>query len=199
MPANSLCYLTIGRDSKAIPYDPATRENGEVNHGFKLLKGRPESEALAIPEATELPALGRCLVEVNRSTTSFLTIGCGLIFDHVPDNGTLHHRVRVFVEFAINSIKHASDPHAYFALYMHFNDRLHEIGFNERALFDWQLDRNMFTATRRWGYCTTVWIETQWIDDAEAATAAGSATLDVLTDFLRAHPQLPAHEQRIYS
>lgn len=82
---------TIAIDDEAhssVPYGPADRDDGNRNHGFVDLAGRPELVA-GIPEAQRSPSMARALEVINAVGSQFRTVGCecGLFHHERPVHG----------------------------------------------------------------------------------------------------------------
>ena len=70
-------HMTIRQDHKGVPYggDCTPRSDGEANHGFVCLKGRPEAST-AVPELARDPAMLALVNTLNERQSGFFTVGC---------------------------------------------------------------------------------------------------------------------------
>lgn len=181
MNAQTQLLLSIAPGFKPIPYLAAERPEGSTCHGFKLLKGRPDSEAIAIAEAADFDCLASALVAINRVGTPFFTVGCEKAFN--GDGETFW--VKGFIEFAFNYTDLAADAVSYFISFFHFHDFVKSRGFNEPVTFHWELQGCSFLdADRSVGFTCAVWVTTADGPTAEVVRTAWCAAVSLLAESL---------------
>jgi hypothetical protein len=185
-------YLSINQGGKGIPYGGVARENGDVNHGFKYVKG--DDEALrSIPELLRDPALLDLALDINASETGLFSIGC--VSDSVQDDRG--HRDSGYIEFAINSRSAIADAQSYFPLFFHFDRLLHSSKFSVPASFNWELSgATFFECNHAVGFTCSVFVNTGYVQSREEAGQNWTDSLSVLGYFLRSVP--PEHDDFLY-
>lgn len=169
---------------KGIPY-PASLHGANSNHGFKALKGRPESEIRDVPEARKLPELQDALVRLNAVDSPYFTVGCEKSFNEEA-NGK--YWARGYLEFAANYYEMASEAQNYFAAFFHFDKFLYESQyykkFNKKVMYFWEIEGAKFTSIDRDGFTASVWISTGILQDADEVKSLWCEALTFLVDFL---------------
>jgi hypothetical protein len=186
-PRNVLC---INWDGKGIPYgaEREPRPDGEQNHGFIKLKGRPEALA-EVPELVRDKALHDLVATINDPATGLFSIGC--VSEAVVDD-THGHRVTGYVEFAFDSQAMVEDAIHYFEVFFHFDQRLRRRGFADRVEFFWELMVAHFhVRTAADGFSAMVTINTHFYETPELARAAWDGALTLFAEHLREIPPQP--------
>ena len=177
--------LQIAQDSKGIPYGGIgeLRPDGDANYGFKNLKGHPERIA-GIPELARDEALRDCVTSLNLARSAFGTVGC--VSGSV--DGKDGHRVTGYVEFAFDDADRIADAGNYFPLFFHFDHALHEVKFDDKVHYHWELMGGYFHQARVTGFTMTVTINTGWYETVEDAGIAWANGVDFLADYLQRWP-----------
>jgi hypothetical protein len=173
--------LTIRQRGKGVPYGCGPRDEGSINHGFKLLKGG-RSTANDIPEAEGEPGLTRLIVALNEPRASFLSIGCEMALNHDEKQG---HSKTGYIEFALDSLTLAADARHSFAVFFYFDEYLNRTRFNEPILFRCELEGNALVSNDKTFYSICCWIHTAFCPSAEIAVALWDKAADVLARFVR--------------
>ncbi|MBI1196246.1 MAG: hypothetical protein GC203_00110 [Phenylobacterium sp.] len=186
-------FLSIGHRGKGVPYasDPSARADGGANHGFRNLKGDP-SGLSQVPELVEDAPLRALVAAINRPQTGLFTIGC--VSGRVAVDG--RHRIRGYVEFAVNSGVFIEKASNYFPIFFQFERRLNAVGYQDPVQFRWELEGATFLEAGVSGFSMVVYIDTPACDAAEDAQMFWARALDVLGRFLSAIPIQPG--QPIY-
>lgn len=182
MPVQTNLILSIDPGFKTIPYSPAERPEGSTCHGFKLLKGKPDADARAIVEVSDLPCLADAVVAINLPETSFFTVGCEKAFNQEGDSFWM----RGYIEFCFDYVNLAGDAAAYFVAFFHFSEFVRERGFNEPVQFHWELQSCSFLdAEREMGFACTVWITTANGPSEPVVRTAWCSAVTLLAEYLR--------------
>lgn len=178
---NTLC---IGSQYKGIPYGPADREDGNRNHGFKLLKGYLDLIG-DIPELIADPDLRDLVSKINSESTGLLTIGC---LSHVihDQNG---HRNTGYVEFSFNSKSLIACASNYFPIFFHFSQALHANNFPHQMNFDWELSPATFIDSESSGFTCCIYLNSWYKTDQATSQDIWSDSLYVLGEYLSCVPQ----------
>ena len=183
------CLLAIRRHGKPIPYHAVQRPPPDSsNEGFRVLKGRPSDEALAIKEVADVEALQRFVIDINRAESGFFSVGCEKAFNFDPRCG---HWGRGYVEFSFNDSALVVDAQKYFKLFFEFSAVMSDPSAPKDVYYCWELDGAHFTSVDLGGFTCAVWIQTDDFDSEVAARAAWSNGLDFLTEFLNQFDHTP--------
>ena len=172
--------LQIAQRTKGIPYGGSgeIRDDGDANYGFKNLKAFPHL-IKEIPELARDEALCEIVTSLNRRESAFATVGCvsGLVDD---EQG---HRVSGYVEFAFDSVERAADASNLFPPFFHFDRNLHQLKFDARVHFHWELMGAVFLESDSTGWTAIVTVNTDYHstpENAEVAWSNGLAFLDMI-------------------
>jgi hypothetical protein len=179
-------YLSIRERGKGIPYGDCQKENGSVNHGFKLLKGRLHDIA-TIPEANEDVALKQALSKLNEKNTGIFTIGC--LSGPVRDQHG--HRMTGYIEFAFNYVELVVDARNYFPIFFDFNKRLTQHGMIDDVRFDWELEGAHFFEADCDGFTCAITVNTRYCKSGEEARGLWDSAICILSTYLGEVPILP--------
>lgn len=174
--------LQIAQEGKGIPYGGTgeLRPDGDANYGFKNLKGHLERLA-DIPELARDEALRDIVTSLNLPDSAFGTVGCvsGLVDEREG------HRVTGYVEFAFDSAERIADASNYFPMFFHFDRALHDMKFDDKVHYHWELMGGEFHHARASGFTMTVTVNTGWYETADDAGIAWANGLDFLAGYLR--------------
>lgn len=177
--------LQISQEGKGIPYGGTgeLRDDGDANYGFKNLKGYPDRLG-DVPELVRDDALMECVGSINDPAGAFGTIGC--VSTTVDEKEG--HRVSGYVEFAFDSAERIADAASYFPVFFHFDRALHDMGFDDKVHYHWELMGGTFIHARASGFTMTVTVNTGWYDTPDDAGIAWANGLDFLAGYLRHVP-----------
>lgn len=176
-------YLLISDRGKAIPYPPAERPDGQKNHGFRSLKGRPEAVA-DIPECAESAALRSLLLEVNDAKTGVFTVGCLC----APVEEEQGFRRTGYVEFALNSHAGVADAQNYFPCFFWFDRLWKQEAQGSSNQHHWELKPAGFLDAGVSGFSCAVTINTGWYPSQVAADESWDHSINLLARLLREVP-----------
>jgi len=176
--------LTLKNRCKAIPYIAQKREDGTVDHGFRVLKGRPE-EIPSIPEVRDSEALQYALAAINEEQTAFFTVGCEKDLNQSPEG----FWARGYLEFSFNNAAAAMADH-YFQLFFQFNRHCWASRCDFPVQYHFEIEEADFQESGSRGFTTAVWMTTLCLPAAEALAAWGQAAR-FLADFLASIKQGP--------
>lgn len=147
--------LAIDNSGKGVPYGRADRGDGEVNHGFRVLKGRPERLS-EIPELATDPAMRSLLQTINVAEGGLFSIGC-LSSAFRDERG---HGRTGYVEFALDSDQWVTDASNYFPIFFHFDRELFQQNYADPMNFTWELMGASFYPANVDGFTATVYLNT---------------------------------------
>lgn len=174
-----LCTLTVLRGGKGIPYGPANRDDGSINHGFRSLKGNVAA-VNSIPEVRDDPALERLLRVANAPETMVFTVGC-VSGTESTEQGFSRCG---YVEFAINDADLAADATNYFKMFYTFSSYLEQAGFREQVAIQWRLLGAHFLNAGTSGMTCDITINTALFPEERTARRCWESTIATLTDFI---------------
>lgn len=176
-------HMSILWELKGVPYGGSgvLRPDGDANYGFKDLKGKPEL-LTTVPELVRDQSMMALVAAINKAHTGLFTVGC--VSGEVADQQGV--RYEGYVEFCINSASMIEDARSYFPLWFRFDEFLHQRGFQERVMFDWELQPASFRNASRTAaqFTCSIFINTQYAATKEEAWAVWHESLAVLTEYL---------------
>jgi hypothetical protein len=176
--------LTLKNRCKTIPYISQTREDGTVNHGFRILKGRQE-DVPSILEVQDSEALRYALSKINETNTAFFTVGCEKDLNHAPEG----YWARGYLEFSINSVPEAADADHYFRIFSRFNRHVWESSFDAPVQYHFELEEADFRESGTRGFTAAVWVTTLCFPVAPEALTTWNEAVVFLADFLSSFKQ----------
>ena len=171
--------LTLKNRCKTIPYIPQRREDGTVDHGFRILKGRPE-EVMSIPEVEDSEPLRYALATINQEETAFFTVGCEKDLNHAPEG----FWARGYMEFSFNHAAAAASAEHYFGVFFQFNRHVWASGFDIPVQYHFEIEEADFQKIGRRGFTVAVWVTTLCLPAAAEALATWGRAVAFLADFL---------------
>lgn len=172
-----VCFCSVSPHSKAIPYGPSEREDGDFNHGFTPYKGRPD-DVSKIAETESDPALADFLRAVNHKDTPFFSVGC-VSSQSKTDQGISFSG---YAEVCFNYPTLAREPLQLFQLFWMFTDLLRHEKFAESVSIHWQLERAAFVDRgETYGVTCVLTINTGRMESEALAYAVWSNTFRVLS------------------
>ncbi|KAM3095069.1 hypothetical protein ACKFKG_14270 [Phormidesmis sp. 146-35] len=173
--------LSISPYSKEIPYSSSkvTRNDGEINHGFKNLIAHPELVDI-IPELASDQALKSLVCALNFGHTQFFTTGC--FSSQVKEEDG--YRYSGYLEFAWNCQICVRDAINYFSLFFHFEQFLRDHRVKQSVSFQWLLEEAQFLDVEIAGFCCAIFINTVCCSSSHQAYADWQGSLSMLESFL---------------
>jgi hypothetical protein len=101
------CGIWLGDSwGPPVPYPPARRSNGNINHGYAHLKGRPES-VCEVPEVAGWPELQKFLEVVNAAETPIESVGCEKAYEIIDAK---HLRLGSYIDIIFTVPKFNDGP-----------------------------------------------------------------------------------------
>lgn len=172
--------LVIEPRSKAIPY-PADLENDRTNHGFKDLKGNPQTIE-TIAEIQDCPTLRDALTALSKPETQFFTVGCEKSLNEYQGK----FWKRGYLEFSFNYAELVRDAVSYFVLFFHFNQAAAIRDFlpKHSVQFAWELQGCRFNKADVAGFTCAVWVTTGDYPTLQECERVWGEAVNLLAGFL---------------
>lgn len=171
--------LTLKNRTKTIPYVSERREDGTVNHGFHILKNRPEAVG-SILETQDQKTLRQALSVINEASTPFFTVGCEKDINRSSEG----FWVRGYLEFSFNDPETAACADRYFQVFFDFNRLVWAAQFDLPVQYHFELEGAEFQKVQIHGFTAAVWITTLCFPTADDAWSPWNRAVLFFADFL---------------
>ncbi len=93
----------------AVPYPAVDHGNGQMNHGYRRVKG--DNDAInSIPEVANFPEYQAFLRAINSTDSAIETVGCEKLFSPINNHPTIKVNIGSYTDIVFSDFELNSDP-----------------------------------------------------------------------------------------